>query len=143
MLSSIASPALAGIGRPDVSIKNLIIASIIMPIAFLIGVNWGLLGVALAWAIAYPVTFSIMQFRALRVLEVSIKEYLKEVSKPIIPAILMYLSILFVRGLTTERIGEDILYFILLITIGALTFGISLLALQKTLCHEVLKVMKR
>lgn len=143
MLSSIASPALAGIGRPDVSIKNLIIASIIMPVAFLIGVNWGLLGVALAWAIAYPVTFCIMQYRALRVLEVSIKEYLKEVSRPIFPAILMYLFILLVRAITSDWNGEGIFYFIFLITVGALTFGLSLLTLQKPLCHEVLKVMKR
>jgi len=82
-LSSILSPALYAVGRPDIMIKNMAVAVIVMGVAFLLGVQKGLVGVCIAWVAAYPVVFIINSLRSLNVLGVSVKDYAGGVTFPI------------------------------------------------------------
>ena len=52
MLGIVITPALLGIGRPDIGLGNVAIGCIIMPVSFLIGIQWGLVGVSVAWLVA-------------------------------------------------------------------------------------------
>ena len=143
MLSTIASPALTGKGRPDVSLKNLLIAFFLMPTAFLIGIQWGLVGVAYAWLIAYPITFIIMQKHALKAIEVPVKPYLKEVSRPVIPGILMLLTVYSMRELLAGVDVNDIVALCLLIGSGAVSYLVAIYLLQRELLIEIVSMVKR
>jgi len=88
-LSSILPPALFAIGRPAVNIVNMAISVCIMSVAFLVGVQKGLVGVCLAWVIAYPMVFVIINKRALDALHIPLTSYFREILFPLTSAGLM------------------------------------------------------
>ncbi len=143
MVSTIASPALAGKGRPDVSLVNLMIASVIMPVAFLVGVQWGLVGVSLAWLVAYPITFLIMQIRALVALEISKSVYFRQLFKPVVPALGMYSSVIGVRALLAPHASNEWIMFSMLVITGVLTYGTLLWIMQRALVSEMIGIIKK
>ena len=57
LIGTLASPTVMAIGRPEVSLRYVLWAAICVPAGILVGVQWGVIGVAAAWAICYPVAF--------------------------------------------------------------------------------------
>jgi O-antigen/teichoic acid export membrane protein len=103
-MSPILSPAVFAINRPTVNVVNVMIRAITMTLAFLVGVQAGVLGVCIAWVIAYPVVFSVTAIRSLRVLGLSFGEYLSTMRIPCITGALMLISVeLFGRVVVTVQ----------------------------------------
>ena len=48
-------PALNALGKPDIYMRNSIVGAIVMPVTFLIAVNYGSVGLAWGWVIAFPI----------------------------------------------------------------------------------------
>ena len=96
-LNAIFSPALSAIGKPSVTLRNTIITSILMAIAFLIGVRGGVLGVCIAWIIAYPIVFIATGMRYLKELGIPLRHYLSEIVFPFLAGLLMLVFIAFLR----------------------------------------------
>lgn len=65
MLNGLLFTAVNGLGRADIGFKNTITGAIIMPICFLAGVQWGVIGLAAAWVLGTPVAFA-LNFRRTR-----------------------------------------------------------------------------
>lgn len=76
-IGALLPPALFGIGRPQVNVVNMAISLILLSTAFLIGSQWGLLGLAAAWLFAYPLVFAITTTRALPVLGLAWSDLLR------------------------------------------------------------------
>jgi O-antigen/teichoic acid export membrane protein len=74
-VAAILPPALYAVGKPSVNLANVVISLVIMSVAFLLGVRNGVIGLATAWAIAYPVVFLIACARALRALGVPARSF--------------------------------------------------------------------
>lgn len=142
MLSSITTPALAAHGRPDVGLKNLILAILVMPSAFLLGTRWGLFGVVAAWIIAYPLVFVIMQYRSLKVLGLSMIGYVQRVIRPLIPSLLMYLIVMLVRSAFEAELSGAWLLVLLIVT-GVLAYSSVIFALHPSLVREVLTIVRK
>ncbi|HNH51601.1 MAG TPA: lipopolysaccharide biosynthesis protein, partial [Nitrosomonas sp.] len=49
MIANFLPSATDALGHPEIGVKNVFLAAIVMPIAILIGVQWGIVGVAIAW----------------------------------------------------------------------------------------------
>lgn len=92
-LSPILPPAVFAIGKPNVNLVNMIITAFVMGIAFLIGINAGILGVCAAWIIAYPIVFLIASWRSLKVLGLSLKDFLREIQFPFFASLFMLISL--------------------------------------------------
>ncbi len=85
----IGPPLLDGIGRPDLTLRYMVSASIVVPSMFLIGAfalgpyftteseTNGLLSVAIAWAVGYPLAFGVLGWIVIRTIELPVLEYLK------------------------------------------------------------------
>ena len=142
MLQSIVPSALMGIGRPDINVKNQIIACIMMPIAILIGVNWGLLGVCLAWLIVYPMYFIIMLSRALPVLNVRLLEYLAAIRGAFFCSLIMFLAVFYMREYLESHAVSILTQLILLVITGAVTYLASTLLIQRTIITEVRELVR-
>lgn len=56
-LGPLAPPVLMAIGKSGTSVRITIWATVIVPASILIGAQWGLVGVAVAWCIAFPLVF--------------------------------------------------------------------------------------
>ncbi len=68
---AVISPAVFGVGQPLVNVINSAIVLPLMAIAFYLGAKSGLVGLASAWLVAYPIAFAIITIRSLPVLGVS------------------------------------------------------------------------
>lgn len=142
-LNVINTPALMGIGRPDVNVVNLLIALVIMVPAFLIGVQWGVIGVCLAWVIAYPVYFAIMLWRSLAVLQVSARSYLGAILPSALTAAVMVGCVEVSRRLLDDWLIQPVLLLAALAVVGFIGYFAAAGLLNRPQCREILSVLRR
>jgi len=57
MLSVLFGTAVVGIGKASADVRNTIVSSIVLPTGFLVGIHWGVNGLATSWVIALPIVF--------------------------------------------------------------------------------------
>jgi O-antigen/teichoic acid export membrane protein len=140
-VAAIFSPAVCGIGRPDIDVWNMTLALILMTVALLVGVQYGVTGICLAWVIAYPVAFLAMAWRSGRALSTSIADFL---SRCAFPAVSSALMALFVAGLRVALtpLGVSALRLGLLIAAGAAAYGASVLLFQRSTLRELIAVVR-
>lgn len=62
-LQILFSPAINAIGKPRISAEISAVGAVVMPIAFLIGVQFGATGLAWGWVAAYPLLLAFTVFR--------------------------------------------------------------------------------
>jgi len=79
-LGFIGPPLLDGIGRPELTLRYMTIATIAVPGAFLLGANLlgdrlGLLSVAIAWAVGYPIAFAALLYVIAKTVDLPIATY--------------------------------------------------------------------
>ena len=83
-LSFIIPPLLDGINRPLMTLRYMVIASIVLPTLFVISAialgPWlGFESVAVAWAVGYPVAFAALLYMVLNVLELRWFEFVRRI----------------------------------------------------------------
>jgi hypothetical protein len=83
------------------------ITSVVMASAFIIGVSNGIIGVCIAWLIAYPAVFAVTTWRSLGVLGLRPYAYLAEISFPLIGSAVM-LSSLWMLGKVALPVGPAV-----------------------------------
>jgi O-antigen/teichoic acid export membrane protein len=84
-LSFVIPPLLDGINRPMLTLRYMVIASIVLPLLFvlfamILGPWLGFLSVAIAWAVGYPVAFAALLYMTTTVLEMRIADLLRRVA---------------------------------------------------------------
>ena len=67
------APATNAVGRPGIAMINSALGAIVMPIAFLIGVQWGVIGMAAAWLLAYPLMTAIAAMTSSKAIGISLR----------------------------------------------------------------------
>lgn len=83
-LSFIIPPLLDGINRPLMTLRYMVIASIVLPLLFLVsavalGPALGFESVALAWAVGYPIAFAALLYMVLDVLELRARDFARRI----------------------------------------------------------------
>jgi O-antigen/teichoic acid export membrane protein len=81
-LGFIGPPLLDGIGRPGLTLRYMAFASIFVPGAFvlcaeLLGARYGLLSVAIGWAVGYPIAFAILSYLVVKAIDLPMMDYVK------------------------------------------------------------------
>ncbi len=79
-LGFVAPPLLDGIGRPEFTLRYMIVAAVAVPGSFLVGANllgarMGMLSVAIAWAVGYPVAFAALSYLVARSIDLPLRSY--------------------------------------------------------------------
>lgn len=97
LVSGVLLSALKAIGRPDVSLSNVIIGASIMVTAFAVGVGWGVTGLALAWVIAYPIYFGLTLWRSAALLGTTATIILRQLMGPFLASLAMLLMVVTFR----------------------------------------------
>jgi teichuronic acid exporter len=121
MASNLLPPALQGVGRPDVSVQNLLIALIVMPIAFAVGTRGGIIGVCIAWLVTFPLVWITMLARSRAALGVSVAEMLRPLLVPGACALAMFVAVSATRAASTV-LEPQILQLAFLSAVGAAVF---------------------
>lgn len=81
-LGFIGPPLLDGVGRPERTLRYMIVAAILVPGCFVLGAvllgdRLGLLSVAVAWAVGYPLAFATLIYLIADTIELPILAYLR------------------------------------------------------------------
>ena len=84
-LSFVIPPLLDGINKPMLTLRYMVIASIVLPLLFILfalvlGPWLGFLSVALAWAVGYPVAFAALLYMTTTVLQMRMSDLLRRVA---------------------------------------------------------------
>jgi O-antigen/teichoic acid export membrane protein len=109
-LGFVGPPLLDGVGRPELTLRYMAIASLAVPGSFLLcanllGARFGLLSVAIAWTAGYPIAFAALSYLVVRSIELPLRDYLRG-SWGIIGCCLAGLAIGLAVSLVLPRAGD-------------------------------------
>lgn len=135
-------PAVCAAGRPAIDTFVRLLGAIALPIAFYVGIHWGVTGLAAAWVVSYPVLTTIAASLALPVLGIRPRELIASVSAPVMAGIVMYLA---VKALTIWLPHEiaPVLRLGLLVATGGLTYGGYLFLFARERIDELIDIVRR
>jgi len=143
ILSNSLSPAVNGIGRPDINVKTLIVACIIMPISFLIGCQWGLLGVCWAWIISYSLWFIYMLSKVLPIIGLTMKQFFRVLIYPAILSTFMYIIVYLIRLILAHNQINPIISLLILTLAGGIVYLGGMFLFCKQVFFEALNILRK
>jgi O-antigen/teichoic acid export membrane protein len=81
-LAFVGPPLLDGIGRPELTLRYMVTATVAVPgsfvlFAWLLGPHVGLISVPIAWAVGYPIAFGVLQYLVAHSIDLPIGRYLR------------------------------------------------------------------
>jgi O-antigen/teichoic acid export membrane protein len=113
------------LGRTRFSMYHALASALVMTGSFVIGSRWGTVGVAAAWAIAYPVVLVPLLLMILREIETPIRAYLSVLRPALSASVLMTAAVLASRAIMPEGLGDGIRTAVAVL-VGAATYGLAL-----------------
>jgi O-antigen/teichoic acid export membrane protein len=141
MLAPFLNTAAQGIGRADIALKQMLLAALVMPIAFVAGSQWGLVGLSLAWVLVFPLVLWWGLVIFLPVIGLGVTDVLSAIARPALAALGMYIAVFSVRGLL-DPAAHLMVHLAILVLAGALVYGALALALNRAGCREALDLMR-
>ena len=140
-IAALLPPALFGIGRPAVSAVNMGITASIMAVAFYLGAQSGLTGLAMAWPIAFPFAFAIIAFRSLPVLGVGFGAFWGSVRASLFSGVVMAGTVIAVQAGLAD--SEPLLRLLASVASGALAYAAMMRLLDRTAIPELRRLLAR
>lgn len=136
-------PVVNAMGRPGVSMVNSLAGAILFPTAFLIGAQWGLMGMAWAWLVAAPLLLLITAYRSGSLIGVSLWDVVAAMLPGLAPALLMAIGVLFVgQGIDPLGFAAPV-RLALLVATGAALYGALLWVMEREAIAEVMRLVLR
>ena len=86
------APLEMAVGRPGITIRNFVIIVSVLALSFFIGSSYGLEGLAYSWLV-FPVVFLITTSITVRLIDLSLAEYFKELRHPFLGTGFMLLAV--------------------------------------------------
>lgn len=142
MISNFLPAAVDAVGQPSVTVKNLVVASIVMPSAFFVGGHWGLEGLCIAWILVFPMVFVSNLLRIAPAINLKALAIFKAMAKPAIAGFLMCVAIVTLR-IVLPADEDTLLRLATMIGAGALVYGGAAFAFDRRGCKEVLALLRR
>lgn len=146
-LQILFAPALNALGAPRITVFCSAFGAVLMPIAFLIGVQFGATGLAWAWFIALPLLTAFTVQAAHRVIGISWLDLMRAVLPVALPAILMAG---FVAGLdrsvfaaASDDLPSAALRLAILVAVGGLSYLTLLKIIAPSALGEIIRMARR
>lgn len=142
MISNIFPPILQGMGKPKVSVTNLLFATIVMPAAFLIGTQWGIIGVSISWVVAFPAVLIVMFVKTRKVVHIETREFFLAIIIPAALSGVMFLSVYYFKTLLGLELNS-VINLLLSSIVGALSYAALSYLFYKEGLKDMLALVKR
>ena len=136
MLMNAFQPFLWGVGRPDTSASTFLIGALTMPVAFLVGAQWGPVGLSLAWALVYPLVFLVSIAYAQSLTGVLVRDILGTMGRPILASLFMYALVFTAKNYAVFGQSAGVLHLAQLVLLGAVTYTCAMLVLDREVCRD-------
>ena len=143
-VSQIAGPVLLALGRPGLQSGLLLGSSCVLLAGALVGVRWGIGGVALSVLLAVGVAFGLGQLFVIRELRISGGEYRRAVAPPLLAIMVMTLAVLTWQwaGRSMFELG-DAVWLVLDIVVGAAALGLGLVLVKAPQLADIMAIAGR
>jgi teichuronic acid exporter len=136
MLMNAFQPFLWAVGRPDTSASTFLIGALSMPIAFLVGAQWGPVGLSLAWALVYPLVFLASIAYAQSLTGVLVTDILRAMVRPILASLFMYTLVFTAKHHAAFGQSGRVLHLAQLVLVGAVAYTGAMLVLDRDVCLD-------
>ncbi len=136
MVSAIISTATVSAGHIKVALISAIINTALAPVAFYWGVQYGIVGLSVAWFALVPVMYLVNCLRALPKFGMSFWDTIKEMTRPAIAALAMTATVFALRSMLTS-VG-DAPRLVLLVGAGVAAYLVATLLVNRTAAFEAL-----
>jgi O-antigen/teichoic acid export membrane protein len=95
-LFTLLRPATDALGRPGIASGNAAAGALLMPVVFLVGAQWGIIGIAWAWMVAYPLLLGFAAVRSLPIIGIRSIDLLCAIAPPVLAAAVMAAAVMLV-----------------------------------------------
>ena len=142
MISNFLPSAIDAVGRPDISVKYLMAACLIMPAAFVFGSQWGLVGLCMAWLIVYPLLLLGYFLKALPAIGLNIHALIRATAWPALASLAMYGAVVISSKALLEQttVAERLP---ILVFLGMLVYAILAITTNRDGCKLVINTLRR
>lgn len=140
-LQILFAPANNAVGKPQITARASFVGAILMPITFLVGLQWGAIGLAWGWVIAFPLLTLFTFFQSYRHIGISGGE----LTSAIWPGLSTSIAMATVVYLADQILPEMIVYakFATLVAIGGVAYLGLLWLLARPTLMEVIQLIFR
>lgn len=135
-------PAVCAAGRPGIDTIVRILGAMVLPLAFYVGIHWGVTGLAAAWVASYPLLVVVAAILALPVLGARPGQLIEAVSAPIMAGIAMYLVVTALAAVLPHEIAP-VVRLAALVCAGGLAYGGYLLVFARDRIFELVDIVRR
>jgi hypothetical protein len=139
-LQVLYAPASDACGRPGISAQNSATGALCLPIAFLVGVHWGLMGLVSAWFVAYPIYLAVSTWRTLPVIGVRFGTLVEAIAPPVLAAAAMALLVTAFDRLLPPL--PALLHLALLVSAGGIAYGGLLFLFARPMLIESINLVR-
>ena len=136
MLLAFFSTTICALGRSDLDLYCTVVGFVVLLISFVIGAQWGLVGLAASWVFAVPIIFLIVMLLIGRTLKIRFLGLMKMLLNPVVAAFLMVVSVSMCRYLIME-FSTPLVRLPLLVVVGSLVYVMSLICLEPKILKEL------
>ena len=134
------SSVLLSKGRADIGFYWNVFAIIMVSIAVIVGVNWGILGVAIAILILQAPSFFIIQPIVNRLIDLKFNQYIKAIESPFICSVIMVVGIILLRIILKN--SNMLSLFITIIVGGVIIYTVSYYIKDRDFFVELKSILK-
>ncbi|MCJ2185444.1 lipopolysaccharide biosynthesis protein [Novosphingobium beihaiensis] len=140
-LHVLLAPATNAVGRPGLATRTTALGAVVMPTAFLIGVQFGSTGIAAAWLAAYPLLAICALAWSLPAIDVDFRALAKALAAPFTAAVAMALAVV----VLDHALGAiaPVLRLALLVAAGAAVYGLWLFSFAREAVYEMIAFIRR
>jgi O-antigen/teichoic acid export membrane protein len=140
-LQILLQPACDARGRPGIGVRNGAAGSVVLAIAFLVGVNWGPAGLATAWIVAYPIYLGISLWRSLPVIGSNVRAIADAIAPALLAALVMALGVVMVDHILPPL--HPLPRLAILIAAGGAIYGAWLLLFARQVVGELIAIVRK
>jgi O-antigen/teichoic acid export membrane protein len=134
------APASDAAGKPGIAMKNGATGGVLLAIAYLVGVRWGLYGLIAAWFVAYPPYLLFSARRTLPVIGLSGRALLAALEAPVLAAVVMALTVLLADHVLPPL--PVLVRLTLLVALGGAAYGAWLALFARDLLRELFDLVR-
>ena len=140
MIGQLMPPSLQGVGKARLTARNQLIVCVTMIAAFLIGAQYGIVGLSVAWLVGFPFTFVANLYAWFPALSIRMSRMWAAMAGPAIAGAAMFAT---VAGARAYGVGQGVTRLVTLIGIGAISYGIFSLIVNRSGLREARSLVTR
>ncbi|WP_332819443.1 lipopolysaccharide biosynthesis protein [Sphingopyxis sp.] len=137
------APVTNALGKPSISMVSAMSGALLFPAAFLVGAQWGLIGMAWAWLVAAPLLLLVTARLSAPLIGVTLWDIARAMLPGLAPALVMAIGVGFASEAITPLGLTAPVRLAALVALGVALYGALLWLLEREAIAEVIRLVLR